>query len=115
MLSNGQIAENGYEALSDLDSIASGGNGDGVLTKRDSKFKNLALWLNINQNGISEPGEVKKLNKHKILQIDTQYDFSPEVDEFGNLLPFHGLAVRKQNGVNEIIHTTDVFFRINNP
>jgi hypothetical protein len=41
----------GYEALSALDD-----NGDGILS--GAELRGLALWQDVNKNGVSEPGEV---------------------------------------------------------
>jgi len=61
--------ENGYHALAALDV-----NGDGVL--RQSELTHLRLWRDINQNGISETGEVKTLDEYQIAEISCQYDDS---------------------------------------
>jgi len=49
----GQRAANGFEALADLDS-----NNDGQFNAADASFASVKLWKDVNQNGISEAGEL---------------------------------------------------------
>lgn len=55
--------ENGYAAMAALDD-----NADGRLRGRE--LRHLALWQDRNQNGISDPGEVKPLADHGIVELD---------------------------------------------
>ena len=54
--------ENGYEALSSLDS-----NSDGELAGEE--LLGLALWRDRNSNGISDPGEVRPVSEFGIIAI----------------------------------------------
>lgn len=54
--------DHGYEALRTLDD-----NGDGVL--RGEELRGLALWHDANGNGICEPGEVRPLAHHGIVEL----------------------------------------------
>ena len=47
VLSNGQKAANGFEALKDLDS-----NNDGVFNSQDTAWNEVKVWKDTNQNGI---------------------------------------------------------------
>jgi len=53
---------NGYNALGALDD-----NGDGFISGEE--LTGLALWHDKNENGISEPGEVKPVAEHKIAAL----------------------------------------------
>ena len=53
----GQNALDGFDALSDLDSIANGGNADGKISNLDTQFSNLRIWRDLNQDGISQMGD----------------------------------------------------------
>lgn len=53
---------NGYDALCSLDD-----NGDGRIAARE--LKGLALWVDKNQNGKSERGEVRTLEQHGIVSL----------------------------------------------
>ncbi|NIL96373.1 MAG: hypothetical protein GTO62_04330 [Planctomycetales bacterium] len=60
---------NGYDAMSSLDD-----NSDGKLN--GSELRDLALWHDRNQNGISEPGEVRSLADHGIVELDCTFTAS---------------------------------------
>ena len=53
---------NGYNALGALDD-----NGDGFIS--GAELEGLSLWHDKNENGISEPGEVKPVTEHKIAAL----------------------------------------------
>lgn len=55
--------EDGYAAMAALDD-----NADGRLRGRE--LRHLALWHDRNQNGVSDPGEVKPLADHGIVELD---------------------------------------------
>jgi Ca2+-binding RTX toxin-like protein len=65
LLSNGTKAADGYAALSDLDS-----NGDGMIDAQDAQFDELRLWRDLNQDGISDTGELFRLDELGITQIN---------------------------------------------
>ncbi len=44
-------------------------NGDGILNSEDSIFNKLMIWQDLNQNGISEEGELKSLKEHRIIGL----------------------------------------------
>ena len=54
ILSNGEKAANGFEALADLDS-----NRDGVFDGDDEAFGEIKVWQDLNQNGVVDDGELK--------------------------------------------------------
>ncbi|MBP3402488.1 MAG: hypothetical protein J6L82_01095 [Alphaproteobacteria bacterium] len=54
ILSNGEKAANGFEALADLDS-----NHDGVFDGDDEAFGEIKVWQDFNQNGVVDDGELK--------------------------------------------------------
>ncbi len=55
-LLNGAMANNGFEALRDLDS-----NQDGIIDADDAAFNELKIWRDLNQDGISQADELKTL------------------------------------------------------
>ena len=80
--------KNGYCALSALDK-----NGDQKLS--GAEFKHLALWHDKNQNGVSDPGEVKKLSHYEIVEISCRY----RVDKtHRDKIAFSADGVRFKNG-----------------
>lgn len=62
----GQTAANGFEALADLDS-----NLDGKFSSADAAFASVKLWKDLNQNGISETGELFTFADLGVASINT--------------------------------------------
>ena len=58
ILSNGQKAANGFEALKDLDS-----NRDGVFNSSDAAWNEVKVWKDSNQNGKVDDGELLTLEQ----------------------------------------------------
>lgn len=64
LLTNGQKAADGYAALRDLDS-----NSDGQITALDARFADLRVWRDLDQDGMSDAGELQTLAQAGITQI----------------------------------------------
>ena len=58
--------KNGYHALAALDD-----DGDGEL--RGSELRNMALWIDRNRDGLSDPDEVRPLAAHGIVALSCRY------------------------------------------
>lgn len=109
-LASGTIAPFGYLALSELDGALFGGDGDGLLTRRDSAFELLCLWTDWNHDGSTDPGELVSLSSSPVTAVGVNWVTEPRTDEAGNLLLYHGEATLDSRGKERRIRTTDVFF-----
>ncbi len=74
IMSNGQRAKTGFEALADLDS-----NGDGVIDKNDAGYFDLKVWQDTNIDGTSNENELKSLKELGIVSINLDYKFVNEI------------------------------------
>lgn len=67
-MSNGKTASNGFEALADLDS-----NRDGIIDEKDAAFNEIKVWIDKNNNGITDEGELFTLKDLDITSILLNY------------------------------------------
>ena len=102
VLSNGQKASNGFEALADLDS-----NNDGVFNNSDASWAQVKVWKDANQNGKTDEGELLTLEQAGIESIDLDYQNSNTVDINGNTVGQIG-SFDKENGTQGNI--SDIWF-----
>ncbi len=64
ILSDGSLARNGFEALTQYDS-----NSDGIIDLQDAIFENLLVWRDKNADGITDEGELESIIQHGIESI----------------------------------------------
>ena len=67
-LKNGGTAAHGFAALADLDD-----NGDGKIDAADKAFSSLRVWRDLNQDGISQEGELLTLEQAKVRSLSTSF------------------------------------------
>ncbi|SMB32239.1 Putative calcium-binding protein (fragment) [Sterolibacterium denitrificans] len=89
ILSNGQKAANGFAALADLDS-----NLDGIFSADDDQFANVRLWRDLNQDGISDAGELISLAEAGIASINLASTSANTNLAGGNILTATGTYTR---------------------
>ncbi|MCL2021524.1 MAG: hypothetical protein FWG81_05375 [Betaproteobacteria bacterium] len=86
---DGELALNGLDALSDLDS-----NEDGVFDANDAAFNQVQVWRDLNQDGISQANELFSLAALGITSIDLS-----------------GTAVRENLGDGNVMTATTTYTR----
>lgn len=78
--SDGSLAVDGFDALQDLDS-----NSDGVFDTKDSAFSDVQIWQDLDQDGVTDNGELKSLAEANIASIELSGDNNPIDLGNGNL------------------------------
>ncbi len=104
-LENGDIAPHGYVALAELDQ-----NSDDWITSQDVVFAQLAVWVDSNHDGVSDPGEIVSLSEAGVQEIGLDFFVTRRQDQFGNRFYYNGRAWIDSNGHRKQIWTSDVFF-----
>lgn len=105
LLPSGERAINGFEALRPLDSDQSG-----TITRRDREWSDLRLWIDANQDGISQRRELMTLDRAGVESIDLGYYHILEVDTHGNQTRERSTFVRKVRNKRYVLPVSDVWF-----
>ncbi|WP_260862693.1 calcium-binding protein [Citrobacter sp. Marseille-Q6884] len=105
-LINGKLAQNGYEALKELDE-----NRDGLINNLDSAWQQLKVWQDKNGNGLVDESELLSLDEVSVAEITTGYQSSDYVDAQGNAHKQTSTITMDDGSVH---NSADVWFNINN-
>jgi hypothetical protein len=105
LLKNGQRADNGFQALAELDD-----NHDGMIDDRDSIWGRLLLWTDTNHDGISQASELIPAGGSPLAGIVLDYHWTGRHDAFGNLFRYQSrvLIMRQAHVVAAPVY--DIFF-----
>ncbi|PKO24724.1 MAG: hypothetical protein CVU35_07840 [Betaproteobacteria bacterium HGW-Betaproteobacteria-8] len=106
--SNGQTATDGFDALADLDT-----NSDGVIDANDAQFSNLRLWRDLNQDGISQSGELFTLNDLGITGINVAKTANSQTLANGNQVADKGTFILSDGTEGEMGSVTGDMADIN--
>jgi LysM repeat protein len=104
VLSNGNTATNGFEALKALDT-----NQDGKVDKQDVGFNNLKVWQDKNSNGKLDDGELLSMSDTGIKSLNTNYTNSNEIDTNNNHHKQQGNFTKTDGTTNKM---NDVWFDV---
>ena len=105
-LANGKKANDGYQALADMDS-----NHDGFISNTDINFADLKVWTDTNSNGITDAGELLTLQDLGVVSLDVNATPTSTKDN-GNTL---GLVSNYQTNDGNTHTLADVWFVADKP
>ena len=104
VLSSGQRASNGFQALKELDT-----NGDGQITAADAGFSKLVLWSDRDGDRRSSAGELMKAADAGLVSIDLEYSTGLRCDARNNCeVERASFRFRDANGVERTGLVLDV-------
>ena len=106
ILSSGQKASNGFQALADLDD-----NKDGKIDTNDSAYSQLKVWQDIDGDGYSSEDELLSLSDAGVASINTGYTDANITDANGNTIKQDG-SFTKSDGTTGA--ASDVYFQVDN-
>ena len=105
-LTAGGFAVDGFGALAQEDT-----NADGKVDASDARFTNLRIWRDLNQNGISEAGELTTLAEQNIAAINVAKTANSQTLANGNQIADLGTFVRTDGstgGLGETHQLADI-------
>ncbi|NCS48610.1 MAG: hypothetical protein GPJ29_11585 [Microcystis aeruginosa BK11-02] len=96
-------ANSGLEALKTYDT-----NNNGIISSTDTQFNQILVWQDLNQDGISQPNELKTLAQHNITSINLNAIASESIQD-GNIIKKRSFFNRADGTGGEI---SDVAFLV---
>ena len=101
----GALYEDGLQALATLDTVANGGNNDGVFDANDAAWSSLRVWQDLNADAITDAGELKTLDEMGITSIDLDREIVSREEIEGN--PILSRSTMMINGVEQLVASVD--------
>jgi hypothetical protein len=95
-LASGKRANQGFEALAELDS-----NHDGLIDAKDASYSQLLLWSDRNQDRISQPEELQHLADAGVDSLSLVYSSRPACDAMNCEGERSGLTFRNAAGIQQ--------------
>ena len=102
-LFGGDVGE-GFSQLATFDS-----NDDGVVDSNDAEFSQLQVWQDVNENGITDEGELGSLESAGVASLNTSYTDVFGIDAQGNIHGEHGSATLADGSAIDLV---DVYFQV---
>ena len=102
-LFGGNIGE-GFGKLASYDS-----NDDGLIDHSDANFGELQVWQDVNENGLTETGELVSLESSDLVSLSTSYTDVFSLDAQGNIHGEHSSATLADGRTIDLV---DVYFQI---
>lgn len=106
ILSNGQKAQNGFQALSELDE-----NKDGKIDVNDAAYSQLKVWKDEDRDGYTTSDELYTLDELGIQSINTGYTDANITDANGNTIKQAGSFTKTDGSTG---NASDVWFQTDN-
>ncbi len=103
-LTGGGYAVDGFQALAALDS-----NSDGVINSSDTAWSSLRVWVDSNENGVVDAGELETLSAAAIASFSLTTTNTDETDPAGN---YHGKTATYTTTSSTTGEVDDVWFQI---
>ncbi len=100
-LSAGGVAADGFAALAQEDT-----NGDGKVDSLDARFASLRLWRDLNQDGVSQAGEVFTLSSQGIIALNLAKTANSQILANGNQIADLGGYVRSDGSTGTLGEVT---------
>jgi hypothetical protein len=94
-LANGSLASDGFAALADLDS-----NQDSQITVADAQFASLRVWRDLNQDGVSQSGELFTLAAAGVASLSLVHTTGVTTLPNGNTIGAQGTFTRSDGSTS---------------
>ncbi len=105
----GGVTGDGFLDLAAFDTAGEGGNGDGVIDADDAVFDTLSVWRDLDQDGVTDEGELFSLAEAGIASISLTTSDPEETENAQNVITAESTFTRTDGSTGTI---ADVFFNV---